>query len=140
MSAKVINTHKNKFFFICNHSILLNTDAIINTAIVSKVITCDDNPCQNGGLCNDDDGTYSCKCTSGFMGVNCESSLIGRLFSFSELKFFLILNFKIFQTKHAQAFCDKNFCENGGTCYSSNSLQYCVCINGIYGDRCEFSK
>ena len=31
------------------------------------------NPCQNGGTCEDGDNKYTCKCKSGWEGVNCET-------------------------------------------------------------------
>lgn len=33
---------------------------------------CLSNPCQNGGHCRDQIGTYECRCASGFLGRNCE--------------------------------------------------------------------
>merc|ERR1712200_88450 len=33
---------------------------------------CEDQPCQNGGTCNDEIGTYSCDCSgTGYYGSNC---------------------------------------------------------------------
>lgn len=33
---------------------------------------CISNPCQNGGQCRDQVGTYECRCAPGFLGRNCE--------------------------------------------------------------------
>ena len=38
---------------------------------------CDPNPCQNGGLCADNVGSYTCTCADGYEGDNCET---GELF------------------------------------------------------------
>ena len=36
---------------------------------------CEPEPCQNGGTCSDGNGTYSCECTSGFNGTDCQTSM-----------------------------------------------------------------
>ncbi|XP_032935509.1 basement membrane-specific heparan sulfate proteoglycan core protein isoform X4 [Catharus ustulatus] len=42
---------------------------------VTNCPTCQDRPCQNGGVCQDDEsGTYVCRCPHGFTGSNCEYS------------------------------------------------------------------
>lgn len=33
---------------------------------------CARNPCQNGGICFDNYGSYTCECMSGFGGENCD--------------------------------------------------------------------
>ena len=39
------------------------------------IITCQNNPCLNGGLCDNETGTqqYQCNCAQGYSGVHCES-------------------------------------------------------------------
>ncbi|CAM9797951.1 unnamed protein product, partial [Bubo scandiacus] len=42
---------------------------------VTSCPTCQDRPCQNGGVCQDaESGTYICRCPHGFTGSNCEYS------------------------------------------------------------------
>ena len=38
-------------------------------------VGCSPNPCLNGALCVTIPGGYSCSCTSGFTGNNCEQQL-----------------------------------------------------------------
>ncbi len=49
----------------------------ISLVILSVVIDTDEcasSPCQNAGTCIDAVNGYSCNCTSGYEGINCETS------------------------------------------------------------------
>ena len=44
--------------------------------IAAKVRShCDPNPCENGGSCEEHDGTFSCYCQPNFAGNHCEVDL-----------------------------------------------------------------
>ena len=57
---------KNKciyyFIYLCKNPILSDIDE------------CDSNPCQNDGQCVDGVNSYTCECTSGYSGDNCDTS------------------------------------------------------------------
>ena len=40
---------------------------------VLDIDDCESKPCMNDGTCTDGVNTYTCKCATGNMGVNCES-------------------------------------------------------------------
>jgi hypothetical protein len=35
-------------------------------------VTCDNNPCENNGDCDEENGGYKCVCGAGYSGTNCE--------------------------------------------------------------------
>ncbi|RMB89711.1 hypothetical protein DUI87_33908 [Hirundo rustica rustica] len=75
--------------------------------------TCQDRPCQNGGVCQDDEsGTYICRCPHGFTGSNCEYS----------------------QALH----CHPEACGPDATCVNRPDGQgySCRCHLGKTGERC----
>ena len=37
---------------------------------------CMDNPCNNGGVCQDGVASYTCACLIGFKGFDCEISML----------------------------------------------------------------
>ncbi|XP_048824018.1 basement membrane-specific heparan sulfate proteoglycan core protein-like [Lagopus muta] len=80
---------------------------------VSNCPTCQDHPCQNGGICEDaESSSYICHCPQGFTGSNCEYS----------------------QALH----CHPEACGPDATCISRPDGQgySCRCHLGKMGERC----
>lgn len=93
-------------------------------------LTCMSNPCQNSGICveddedskfneqfenntnhDDDQDTWRCKCPPGYMGKRCEISV-----------------------------CENNPCQYGSTCVLFPGSGYlCLCPYGKHGHFCEHS-
>ncbi|XP_063001421.1 basement membrane-specific heparan sulfate proteoglycan core protein [Elgaria multicarinata webbii] len=80
---------------------------------VSNCPTCQDRPCQNGGVCRDSESSsYVCECRQGFAGSNCE---------------------------HPQALrCHPEACGPDATCINDATGQgySCRCLLGKYGEKC----
>ncbi|XP_028850828.1 basement membrane-specific heparan sulfate proteoglycan core protein isoform X4 [Denticeps clupeoides] len=80
---------------------------------VTNCPTCKDNPCQNGGYCQDSETSlYKCSCPRGFKGSNCQH--------------------------HASLHCHPEACGPDATCISrSTGLGYdCRCHLGKSGEKC----
>ncbi|XP_027875918.1 protein crumbs homolog 1-like [Xiphophorus couchianus] len=83
---------------------------------------CEQQPCQNGGLCESHSGGFRCLCSQQsqngrlYGGENCTIPLSG---------------------------CDESQCENGGICspsFSNNQHTYtCICLPGYTGPKCQTS-
>ncbi|XP_074506753.1 protein crumbs homolog 1-like [Sebastes fasciatus] len=81
---------------------------------------CDQQPCQNGGLCETHNGGFRCLCSQQsqngrlYGGENCTTALSG---------------------------CDDNQCENGGICspllVNDQHAYTCICLAGFVGPRCQ---
>uniref|UniRef100_A0AAQ5XXB9 Crumbs cell polarity complex component 1 n=1 Tax=Amphiprion ocellaris TaxID=80972 RepID=A0AAQ5XXB9_AMPOC len=81
---------------------------------------CDQQPCQNGGVCESHNGGFRCLCSqqsqSGrlYGGENCTVALSG---------------------------CDGNQCENGGICspllVNDHHTYTCICLAGFTGSKCQ---
>jgi hypothetical protein len=75
--------------------------------------SCEPNPCQNGGTCNQiEDNLYNCACEGVFTGLNCETEMNP---------------------------CDPDPCANGGTCVAQGPEAFvCECDGGFVGEQCQF--
>ncbi|XP_022105682.1 sushi, von Willebrand factor type A, EGF and pentraxin domain-containing protein 1-like isoform X2 [Acanthaster planci] len=72
---------------------------------------CDETPCQNNGIFESgSDDTYTCHCTPGFGGHNCQIDI-------NE--------------------CASNPCSNGGTCVDRSNAYQCECLPGFAGATCS---
>ncbi|XP_017274656.1 basement membrane-specific heparan sulfate proteoglycan core protein isoform X4 [Kryptolebias marmoratus] len=80
---------------------------------VTNCPTCKDDPCHNGGRCEDSDASlYKCNCPRGFTGSNCQH--------------------------HSSRHCHSDACGPDATCINRPSgLGYdCRCHLGKFGDKC----
>ncbi|NP_001158418.1 delta protein precursor [Saccoglossus kowalevskii] len=75
-----------------------------------EIDDCIDNPCQNGGVCNDLINNYACQCPPAFTGVHCEILIES---------------------------CSEHPCQNGATCVENGADFICTCSDGYTGHRCE---
>lgn len=81
---------------------------------------CEQQPCQNGGVCESHNGQFRCLCSKQsqngrlYGGATCTVELLG---------------------------CDNNQCENEGTCspFIENELHtyLCICLAGFTGPKCQ---
>uniref|UniRef100_A0A3Q2P3G8 Versican core protein n=1 Tax=Fundulus heteroclitus TaxID=8078 RepID=A0A3Q2P3G8_FUNHE len=78
-------------------------------AYCSKLYSCENNTCLNGGSCFKRGSIYSCNCSPGYTGQQCET--------IDE--------------------CQSNPCHNGGTCVDSLNSFTCVCLPSYSGLYCE---
>ncbi|KAF1407048.1 hypothetical protein FQV23_0009882, partial [Spheniscus humboldti] len=77
----------------------------------AEIDECDSDPCQNGALCNDHIGFYTCTCASGYQGIQCEVDI-------NE--------------------CVSQPCQHNGTCHDLINSYRCDCSDtGFEGDHCE---
>ena len=51
----------------------MSISVVSSLFIFSDINDCDPDPCQNGGICNDETNGYNCNCPSGFTGDDCET-------------------------------------------------------------------
>ena len=87
MNSQVWNLLKNCSLVPIQHT----TEKVLAKVCKFKILTvdgCDPNLCRNGRLYYEGDGNYSCECTDGFTGINCETSmLISCLYCFLQCLF-----------------------------------------------------
>ncbi|KAM7401046.1 hypothetical protein PAMA_005309 [Pampus argenteus] len=81
---------------------------------------CEQQPCQNGGLCESHNGGFRCLCS--------QQSQSGRLYGGETCTI-------------ALSGCDDNQCENGGICspllVNDQHTYTCICLAGFTGPKCE---
>ncbi|MEQ2195112.1 hypothetical protein XENOCAPTIV_007741 [Xenoophorus captivus] len=80
------------------------------TVEIPEMYSCQENICLNGGSCFKSGSIYSCSCSPGFTGHQCETDIDE---------------------------CQSNPCRNGGTCVDGLASFTCVCLPSYSGLYCE---
>ncbi|XP_032087651.1 basement membrane-specific heparan sulfate proteoglycan core protein isoform X2 [Thamnophis elegans] len=117
--AAIAKTGLSSGFVGCVHQLIIQGKEVIFKDFdlqahgVSNCPTCQDQPCQNGGVCRDSESSsYVCECPQGFAGSNCE---------------------------HPQALrCHPEACGPDATCVNQASGEgyTCRCLLGRHGKKC----
>ncbi|CAI2348488.1 unnamed protein product [Caenorhabditis sp. 36 PRJEB53466] len=105
-----------------NNATCINVDAHIGYACICQQgfegdicerhkDLCVENPCANGGRCQQKQESFACHCPSGFHGERCEME--------------------------KKLICHNSTCKNGGMCHSDGNTTKCECSYGFTGPRCE---
>jgi len=87
-----------------------NRSALVCPQCGCDINECDEQPCQNHGLCTNTHGSYICECSSAYQGTNCELDV-------NE--------------------CDQQPCQNNGSCTNIRGSYTCKCSSGYHGKNCE---
>lgn len=74
---------------------------------------CNSKPCQNGGTCTKTSSGYSCQCTAGFTGNNCDKTITP---------------------------CNPDPCQNNGICQINGNTYKCFCQSPYTGPTCTNGK
>ena len=76
-NINVGHTKKHMFSFMLVIWFFINNNLPTLTKLfyVVDVNECESKPCENGGTCTDAGNRYTCKCTPGFTGANCETGI-----------------------------------------------------------------
>ncbi len=71
---------------------------------------CSPNPCEHAGTCTNNTTSYTCSCTPGYTGTDCETVIDN---------------------------CASNPCQNGGACTNAIDGYTCSCPTGYSGTNCQ---
>ena len=98
-------------------------------------VDCTANPCLNGGVCSVTmtrrpvGQNYQCMCAAGFMGINCESSMMSPGIMPPPPHHHPV--------DPLPDFCASGPCMNGGACSTMPRGYQCMCAGGFIGENCE---
>ncbi|KAJ0181687.1 hypothetical protein K1T71_002409 [Dendrolimus kikuchii] len=118
-NAPNVKDEDNKPFIGCIKDLMVNDEKrevfgdAIEAGAVSECssLSCLSAPCLNGGTCSDVEGGYTCSCTNGWLGEQCNQSV-----------------------------CDYNPCQAGGSCVKHPGSGFlCLCPYGKHGIFCEYN-
>ena len=100
---------------------------------------CAEEPCKNGGTCNNGVNQYTCDCALGFEGTNCETgdsqNDTCQYHHYCPNTFWFHLIKNNFLT--VVDMCYSEPCQNAGTCNNGVNKYTCDCAPGYEGPNCE---
>ena len=116
-----------------------------------------ENPCQNNGVCIEQDIGYKCECPKGKIGNSCEITPVNSCFGNKCMNGHCMAIDSDYICKcydnYSGEFCDKQECSAdniGHFCVADNTLEVvkdksfhdklvctCMCKNGFIGEKCE---
>eukprot|EP00057_Strongylocentrotus_purpuratus_P028659 XP_011683133.1 PREDICTED: uncharacterized protein LOC578978 isoform X8 [Strongylocentrotus purpuratus] len=114
--TEVLGVYSPQYTCVCVDG-FTGTNCALTAAINPNLEVCDDNKCDNGGVCHntfysyDQSVSYFCDCPIGFFGECCELTVPNPCFS--------------------------NPCTANGNCVAFNTYFVCSCRNGYTGVTCE---
>jgi len=74
LQEKTVRKVGNRYaHYLCQSILLLKVNSKM---YVIDIDECLKTPCQNGGLCVNNNGSYTCNCSAGFTGKDCEKGSI----------------------------------------------------------------
>ncbi|NXQ85758.1 CRUM1 protein, partial [Nyctibius grandis] len=115
----------------------------------AEIDECDSDPCQNGALCNDYVGFYTCTCAPGYKGIHCEVDInecVSQPCQHNGTCRDLINSYRCdcsdtgFEGDHCEVDileCASEPCLNSATCVEGIKNYSCACWPGYTGQRCE---
>ena len=83
---------------------------LLSSAVYLHFSECAENPCLNGGSCENGFNEFICKCKEGYEGRRCEQEV---------------------------NLCKSNPCQHGGLCQKHFNSYTCQCQAGFQGKNCE---
>uniref|UniRef100_A0A672TWI0 Protocadherin Fat 3 n=1 Tax=Strigops habroptila TaxID=2489341 RepID=A0A672TWI0_STRHB len=92
----------------------------------SEITACFPNPCQNGGSCDPIGNAFICNCKNGLTGLSC----------FLDVLLIPNSHFLLLRCEEDIDECEREECENGGSCVNIFGSFLCNCTPGYVGQYC----
>ena len=126
MPVSNLSYHEPSPNSLCRHGVCVNgvcccEPGYTGTLCHSKILACLHQPCLNSGKCVDKDNSFTCDCSSGYIGLNCEIRAVSDDYN------------PVVDTQ-----CSTVLCQNSGTCVPIGTSDfYCHCTERYVGSLCD---